>query len=646
MSILNKINSPEDVKKLKAEDLPLLAHEIREEIIDVTSQKGGHVSPNLGVVELSIALHRVFDTPKDKILFDVSHQCYTHKLLTGRNRDSFKNLRQSGGISGFCNIFESEHDAFGAGHAGTAVSAALGLAAARDREGGDENIVAVLGDAALTNGVTLEAFNNITSATKKMIVVLNDNKMSIAKNVGAIAKYLNDVITNPRNTRLYADMNAFLKKLPLGETVAELTKKAAVDAKGLIAPSPFMPSFFEYLGLMYLGPIDGHDIPLLERYLNYCKHATRPILLHIITQKGKGLEVAVRNPEKFHGATPYDIVTGESLSSGKSAPKYQDVMGKTLVKIAKEDKKVVGITAAMASGTGLSFLKKELPDQFFDVGIAEEHAAVFAAGLARKGFIPVTAIYSTFMQRAFDCAMHDICLQNLPAVFCMDRAGLSPNDGATHHGLFDIAYLRTLPRAVLMAPADEDELADMLYTAVYSGKPCFIRYPRGEGIGVKIKEKPETIAIGRASTLKNSDGKICIWAYGNMVEEAMKVSDMLESEHGIKAGVVNARFAKPLDTELLLKCADENKLIVTMEDHVLAGGFGSAVGEALLAAGRKNSLLTIGWPDEYIPHGTDVATLREQFGLSTKQIYDKIFSAAKGESFIRDIGKKSFSWVL
>lgn len=622
MSLLSEISSPADLKKMSPEQLPNLAQEIRQEIINVTSQKGGHVSPNLGIVELSIALHRVFDTPKDKILFDVSHQCYTHKLLTGRNNEKFQNLRQTGGISGFCNRFESEHDAFGAGHAGTATSAALGLAAARDRLGGDENIIAVLGDAALTNGVTFEAFNNIASTTKKMIVVLNDNEMSIAKNVGAIAQYLNEVITNPACNRLYSDMNSFLKKLPFGETVIKMTENTARDAKGWFVPSPF----FEYFGLMYLGPIDGHDIALLERYLNYCKRATRPIILHIITKKGKGLDAAVRNPEKFHGATPYNVVTGESLNKDKSVPNYQDAMGQALVRFAKKDEKIVGITAAMASGTGLSFIKKELPRQFFDVGIAEEHAAVFAAGMACEGFTPVTAIYSTFMQRAYDCAMHDVCLQKLPVTFCLDRAGLSPNDGATHHGLFDISFLRPLPNAVIMQPKDEDELTDMLWTSIQSKRPSFIRYPRGKGEGVKIKEEPALLEIGKAEVLKESDGGVCVWALGNMVKEALAAAAAIESATGRKIGVVNARYVKPLDVELLLKCADSNKTIVTIEDHVATGGFGSAVAECLLTNGKKCALDIIGWPDKFIPHGTDVKTIRAQFNLDTDQIEARIKS--------------------
>ncbi|MBO5254306.1 MAG: 1-deoxy-D-xylulose-5-phosphate synthase, partial [Opitutales bacterium] len=538
--MLENIHSPEDVKKLPAAKLPQLAEEIRKEIISVTSQKGGHVSPNLGVIELSIALHRVFETPKDKIIFDVSHQCYTHKLLTGRNNERFQNLRQTGGISGFCNRGESEHDAFGAGHAGTALSAALGFAAARDRNQTDENVIAVVGDAALTNGVSLEALNNISTTTKKMIVVLNDNKMSIAKNVGAISKHLNNIITNPYYNRLYNDMNEFLKKLA-GDSAAQANERLHQKMKSLVLPS----SVFENVGMLYVGPIDGHDIPTLEKYLQYCKNANKPVILHIVTKKGKGLPAAENNPEKFHGATPYNIETGESLAKDKTIPNYQDVFGNALLKFAKKDEKIVGITAAMASGTGMSSLKKELPSQFYDVGIAEEHAAVFAAGLACSGIKPVVAIYSTFMQRAYDCAMHDVCLQKLPVVFCMDRAGLSPNDGATHHGLFDISFLRSLPNAVVMQPSNEDELTDMLWTSIQAKIPAFIRYPRGKAEGVKIKETPSMLEIGKANELRKSDGKICIWALGNMLSEAMTIADAIKVECGIEIGVVDARFIKP-----------------------------------------------------------------------------------------------------
>ena len=619
MAILEKINSPADLKIIAADKLPVLADEIRQEIISVTSQKGGHVSPNLGVIELSIALHRVFDTPKDKIIFDVSHQCYTHKLLTGRNNEKFKNLRQTGGISGFCNRGESQHDAFGAGHAGTALSAALGFAAARDRNGTDENVIAVVGDASLTNGVSLEALNNISTTTKKMIVVLNDNKMSIAKNVGALAKHLNNIITNPYYNRLYNDMNEFLKK-HLGDSVAEVNERLHEKIKGLVLPSPV----FENVGMSYIGPIDGHDIPMLERYLQYCKNAKKPVVLHIITKKGKGLAVAEKNPEKFHGATPYDVETGESLSKDKTIPNYQDVFGQALLRYAKKDEKIVGITAAMASGTGMASLKNELPKQFYDVGICEEHAAVFAAGLSCSGIKPVVAIYSTFMQRAYDCAMHDVCLQNLPVVFCMDRAGLSPNDGATHHGLYDISFLRSLPNATIMQPSNEDELADMLWTALNAKAPMFIRYPRGKAEGVAIKETPQLLEIGKAKEIKKSDGKVCIWALGNMVSEAVAVSQAIKAELGIDVGVVDARFAKPLDEQLLLKNADENKVIITFEDHAVIGGFGSAVSECLVANDKKCKFLPIGWPDKFIPHGSDVATLREQFGLGRTQLVERV----------------------
>ncbi len=619
MAILEKINSPADLKIIAADKLPVLADEIRQEIISVTSQKGGHVSPNLGVIELSIALHRVFDTPKDKIIFDVSHQCYTHKLLTGRNNEKFKNLRQTGGISGFCNRGESQHDAFGAGHAGTALSAALGFAAARDRNGTDENVIAVVGDASLTNGVSLEALNNISTTTKKMIVVLNDNKMSIAKNVGALAKHLNNIITNPYYNRLYNDMNEFLKK-HLGDSVAEVNERLHEKIKGLVLPSPV----FENVGMSYIGPIDGHDIPMLERYLQYCKNAKKPVVLHIITKKGKGLAVAEKNPEKFHGATPYDVETGESLSKDKTIPNYQDVFGQALLRYAKKDEKIVGITAAMASGTGMASLKNELPKQFYDVGICEEHAAVFAAGLSCSGIKPVVAIYSTFMQRAYDCAMHDVCLQNLPVVFCMDRAGLSPNDGATHHGLYDISFLRSLPNATIMQPSNEDELADMLWTALNAKAPMFIRYPRGKAEGVAIKETPQLLEIGKAKEIKKSDGKVCIWALGNMVSEAVAVSQAIKAELGIDVGVVDARFAKPLDEQLLLKNADENKVIITFEDHAVIGGFGSAVSECLVANDKKCKFLSIGWPDKFIPHGSDVATLREQFGLGRTQLVERV----------------------
>lgn len=620
MSILNKIKSPSDVKKLEKFELPLLAMELREKIIDVTSKNGGHVGPNLGVVELTIALHRVFSTPKDKFVFDVSHQCYTHKLLTGRNDEKFNLLRKTDGYCGFTNMNESPHDVAHSGHAGTAVSVALGLAVARDIKGDNENVVAIVGDAALTNGVTLEAFNCVSESTKKLTVILNDNKMSISKNVGAISSYLNEIITNPTYNRLHEDLESFLKKYPIGQKVAKIASKAISETKDFFVES----SLFEKFGFRYLGPIDGHNISLLEQYLEFCKNSPEPVLLHIVTQKGKGLDCALKNPEKFHGASPYCIKTGSSTeASDPNIMAYQDVMGKTLVKLAEKDPDIVGITAAMASGTGMNHLKNSLPRQFFDVGIAEEHAVVFASGMSARGLKPVTAIYSTFMQRAFDCAMHDFCLQNLSGVFCLDRAGLSAQDGATHHGMFDISYLRCLPRAILMQPSNEDELADMLYTSIYSGKQCFIRYPRGKGIGINIKEYPEKIEIGKAVEIKKPEGEIVFWALGNMVSVAENISKKLE-EQNIKSGVVNARFVKPLDEELLLEHAKSNKLIVTLEDHTEVGGFGSAVSECLAKNGAKISLEIIGWKDEFIPHGSSVSDLRKRYGLDEDSIFNKV----------------------
>ena len=625
MSILSKIQGPEDVKKLSKQDLKILADEIRGEIVSVTSKNGGHVGPNLGVVELCIALHRVFSTPKDKIVFDVSHQSYVHKLLTGRNGEKFRKLRQSGGYCGFCNRSESEHDAFGAGHAGTALSAALGLAAARDMLGGDENVIAVLGDAALTNGISFEALNNIESTTKKFILVLNDNKMSISKNVGALSKYFNDLITNPVYTRLYSDMSSFLKKSAVGRAVKNFGSKVMSETKDFFMESSTM---FEKYGLRYLGPIDGHNIEQLEMYLNFCKNSPEPVILHIVTEKGRGLPCALKNPEKFHGASPYNVITGENTEhSDPTVPLYQDAMGKTLLKIARKDSTVVGITAAMSAGTGLCHIKKELPEQFFDVGIAEEHAAVFSAGLAARGIKPVAAIYSSFMQRAVDCAMHDVCLQNLPVTFCMDRAGLSAQDGATHHGLFDIAMLRCLPNATIMQPSNEDELADMLYTSVYSGKPCFIRYPRGKGEGVKMKEFPQKLEIGKAEVLSEGTD-VAIWALGNMVGVAKKVAEILK-EKGISAGVVNARFAKPLDENLLREQAGKAKIVATLEDHSVRGGFGSAVAEFASENNMGIHIEIIGWKDEFIPHGSSVGVLREMYGLTPEAVAERIGLALK-----------------
>lgn len=622
MSLLAQIQSPDDVKKLTLEELAQLAQEIRERVIATTSKNGGHVGPNLGVVELTIGLHRVFNTPEDRFCFDVSHQGYVHKLLTGRNDERFDHIRTSDGYSGFLARAESEHDAFGAGHAGTALSAALGMAVARDKRGSKEHIVALCGDAAFTCGITMEALNNVVGSTKRLVIILNDNKWSIAKNVGALSRYFNELITTPIYNRLNDDIESLLQKMPGGESIIKFGTKWKQETKDFFVSS----SLFEKFGIRYIGPIDGHDQKQVEHYLEFAKNAEQPVLLHILTEKGRGYDVAIENPERFHGASPFDVETGKGAPPASGTPpKYQDVMGETLVKLARADPNVVGITAAMPSGTGLNILEKELPDQFFDVGIAEEHAVLFAAGMATSGYHPVCAIYSTFLQRAYDQIIHDVALQNLPVLFCMDRAGLSPNDGATHHGLFDLSYLRCIPGIVVMAPANEDELADMMATGLAYQGAAFIRYPRGNAVGTPIKEKPKVIEVGKAERLQ-SGSDIDIWAIGAMVTDAEELARSLR-EHGIDAGVVNARFVKPLDTGLLAESAQSTRLIVTMEDHVITGGLGTAVMEALQTAKLQHCPVErIGWPDAFIEHGSSVNKLREENGLSPEAILERVLA--------------------
>ena len=620
--LLKIIRGPADVKALDAAQLPELAQEIRDEIIAVTAKNGGHVGPNLGVVELTIALHRVFDTPTDQFVFDVAHQGYVHKLLTGRHGDFFRQLRQTNGASGFLYRSESPHDSFGAGHAGTALSAALGMATARDLRGSSEHVVAVCGDAAFTCGVTLEALNNIVGSTKRLIVVLNDNEWSIAKNVGAISSYLNRLSTSPTYNKLHHDVEGFFKSFPAGEEMNRMYHKWKRETKDFFVES----SLFEKFGLRYLGPVDGHDLDKLQKNLEFAKHADVPVLIHVLTKKGRGLDAAIAHPEKFHGLGAFDPVTGKSEPAAVGTPPtYQDVFGHALVRFATKDANILGITGAMPSGTGLIHLANELPKQFFDVGIAEEHAVLFAAGLATKGFRPVCAIYSTFLQRAYDQIIHDVALQNLPVTFCMDRAGLSPNDGPTHHGLFDISYLRCVPNATVMQPKDEDELVDMLHTSLHLPGPGFIRYPRGAGTGVTIKDKPVALPIGQAEILREGSN-VMIWALGPMVRDALKLAERLEREENISVGVVNARFVKPLDRTLLLSHAALIPLLVTMEDHVLAGGFGSAVLEALQDAECPTAVERIGWPDKFVEHGTNGQILRAAYGLSPEDIHRRVLN--------------------
>jgi 1-deoxy-D-xylulose-5-phosphate synthase len=623
--ILDTINGPADVKALAASDLPRLSQEIRDEIITVTSRRGGHVGPNLGVVELTVALHRVFDTPKDSIVFDVAHQGYIHKLLTGRGGEFFRGLRQTGGASGFLYRAESEHDSFGAGHAGTALSAALGMATARDLRGTDEHVVAVCGDAAFTCGITLEALNNVVTSTKRLVVVLNDNQWSIARNVGAMAKYLNRLSTSTTYNRIHHDLEKFFIGLPHGHEMNQLWVKWKRETKDFFVNS----SLFEKFGLRYIGPIDGHNLDELQKNLEFAKQCDVPVIIHVITMKGKGLDAALSSPEKFHGVGSFDPVTGDSMKQKPGTPQaYQDAFGNAMVRFAKSDPRVVGITGAMPSGTGLSKLAAEVPRQFFDVGIAEEHAVLFAAGMATKGLRPVCAIYSTFLQRAYDQIIHDVALQSLPVTFCMDRAGLSPNDGPTHHGLFDIAYLRCVPNITVMQPKDEDELVDMLHTGLELGSPAFIRYPRGPGTGIAIKEKPERLEIGHAEVLRDGSN-IVLWALGPMVRDAVAIAERLHVEEGLSVGVVNARFIRPLDRTLLLSQAAVVPLIVTLEDHVLAGGFGSSVLEALQEADCPTAVERIGWPDKFVEHGSSVEVLRAAYGLSPEDMHRRILDRWK-----------------
>jgi 1-deoxy-D-xylulose-5-phosphate synthase len=609
--LLDTINSPLDVKKLSVPQLEILAEEIREELISVLSRTGGHLGPNLGVVELTLAMHYVFDTPEDHFVFDVSHQAYVHKLLTGR-RKQFHTIRTPGGLNGFMLRSESPHDCYGAGHAGTALSAALGMAVARDRQGGNEHVVALAGDAAFTCGITYEALNNIAHHTRRMIVVLNDNEWSIDKNVGAIASYLNMIVTNPRFDYLHERAGRFVERLG-GKTLFHMARKAEEAAKSMFWPSVI----FEELGLKYYGPIDGHDLSTLIQTFKFLKTQRRPVLLHVLTQKGKGFEPALLKQKKFHGLGPYDPETGETKSLGQRT--YSEVFADTLVKLANMNNKVVAITGAMPNGTALDRFQPAHPDKYFDVGIAEEHAVIFAAGLATKGFKPFCAIYSTFLQRSFDPIVHDVCLQNLPVVFCMDRGGLSGDDGPTHHGLFDISYLRGIPNIVHMVPKDEDELADMLFTAMQHNGPIAVRYPRGVGPGTPVKDVPRAIPIGQAELLQHGEhDRVAFFALGALVPMAQEAAAKLEGE-GVSSAVINARFAKPVDVAMLEFYARSVDAIVTLEDHVLKGGFGSAVLEELNTFGLTTPVVRIGWPDQFIEHGKPDA-LRAKYGITVDAI--------------------------
>lgn len=608
--LLAGIHGPQDVKALPQEQLPQLAQEIRDYMITTLAETGGHLAPNLGVVELSIALHRVFSTPADKILFDVSHQSYVHKLLTGR-ADKFHTIRTFGGLSGFTKRSESEHDAFGAGHAGTALSAGLGMAAARDLAGDDYHVVAVVGDGAFTCGTTLEGLNSISTTTKRFILILNDNEWSIDKNVGALSRYFSSLQETDTYDWLRARTKNIIEKLA-GSKARRQVSKLVHAAHSFITPL----SFFQELGLTYYGPVDGHDTVRLEKLLRIVARQNTPSIIHIITEKGRGYAPAASNPTKFHGIGQYNVEDG-STNKGNTIT-YSEAFGKTLTAMAADDPAITAITAAMPSGTKLDIFRDRFPRRFYDVGIAEEHAALFASGLATQGLKPYLAVYSTFMQRCVDMIAHDAALQNLPVRFCMDRAGLSPDDGPTHHGLFDIAMLRAIPNLVMMQPKDEAELAAMLRTMNgINDRPSAIRYPRGAAEGVPLPESPEPLPIGKAELLAQG-ADVALLALGNMNGVAANVREQLAAQ-GITCTHINARFICPLDTECILQQAGKHRLLVTLEDHVITGGFGSAVMELLNEHRCPAPVLRIGWPGRFIEHGKE-ALLREKHRLTPEAI--------------------------
>ena len=610
--ILESINSPADLKRLSIAQLTVLAQEIRERLILSVAKTGGHIGPNLGVVELTIAMHYVFDTPTDSFIFDVSHQAYVHKLLTGREKH-FHTIRQPEGLNGFMLRTESEHDSYGAGHAGTALSAALGMAVGRDMSGGKEHIVALAGDAAFTNGISFEALNNIAAQTKRLIIVLNDNEWSIDKNVGAIAAYFHKIATNPTYNSLHDKAAELIEKFG-GKAARHVARKAEEAAKGLVGRG----IIFEEFGLSYFGPIDGHNLQLLIETFKFLKQQNKPVVLHAITQKGRGFQPALEGQKKFHGLGPYHPETGETKPAAQKT--YSEIFAESLTRLADSNDKVVAITAAMPNGTALDLFRPHHPKRYFDVGIAEEHAVIFAAGMATKGYKPFCAIYSTFLQRAFDQIVHDVCLQNLPVVFCMDRGGLSGDDGPTHHGLFDISYLRSIPNIIHMVPRDEDALADMMYTALLHDGPSAIRYPRGTGPGVALKPKPKAIPIGKAEVLREGYD-IAVFALGAMMAEGERLADMLESQ-GLSVALIDPRFAKPIDSECVRVYGNRCCLLITLEDHVLAGGFGSALLECVNDLDLSVPVVRVGWPDAFIEHGK-VESLRAKYGLTAEGAMEK-----------------------
>lgn len=622
--ILDRINGPGDLKGLSSAELSSLAAEIREEMVQVVSRNGGHLAPSLGVVELTLALHTVFSSPQDKIIWDVGHQSYPHKLVTGR-RETFATLRKQGGLSGFPKRCESPHDLWETGHSSTSISAAYGFARARDLLGKSFSAVAVIGDGALTAGMAWEALNNIGHHGTNLIVVLNDNSMSIAPNVGAVAAYLNKLRVEPTYFRVRDDVDRLLKSIPrIGSSVAKTLVRVKDSLKYLVLPG----MLFEELGFTYLGPVNGHDLPALQAVLRSARQVGGPVLVHVLTVKGKGYAPAQNHPEYFHGTGPFDVKTGRPLKK-HGAPDYSAVFGEYLCGLAADDKRVMAVTAAMRAGTGLAGFAQQYPDRFFDVGIAEQHAVTFAAGMASEGLKPVVAIYSTFLQRALDQVIHDVCIQNLPVTFALDRGGVVGADGETHQGVFDLAYLRMVPNMVVMAPKDEEELGHMLATALNHSGPIAVRYPRGSGSGKALAQRPEPLPLGKAEVLRTG-GDLAILAVGSMVYPALAAAAKLAAA-GIEAAVVNARFVKPLDEETILDLARSTGAVLTAEEGVRAGGFGSAVLEALSLAGVAARTRCLGLPDRFIEHG-DTGYFLSRYDLTANGIFRVGYHLVRGQA--------------
>jgi len=614
LSFLEKIDSPEDLKNLSRTDLSALASEIRNVIVEVVAKNGGHLASSLGTVELTIALHYVFDVPRDKIIWDVGHQAYAHKLLTGRG-GRFHTLRQHDGISGFTKMKESPYDAFSTGHSSTSISASLGIACAKRLNKETDKVLAVVGDGSMTAGLAYEGLNQAGDIHKDLIVILNDNDMSIAHNVGALSSFLSRTLSAKKLQELRKELGAFLKSLPkIGDDIYQFAKRSEESFKTFVTPG----MLFEAFGFEYFGPINGHRLNHLIDILNNVKHLKEPVLLHVLTTKGKGYGPAEKNPVYFHGVGSFEIETGNSRTKKKSIPTYTEAFGEAMIKLAKNNPKIIAITAAMCEGTGLVKFAETYPDRFFDVGIAEQHGVTFAAGMATEGFKPVVAIYSTFLQRAYDQILHDVCIEALPVIFAVDRGGIVGEDGPTHNGLFDFSYLRSLPNIMVMAPKDENELCRMLVTALAHPGPSAFRYPRGTATGVKIEEPVTPVPVGKGEILEKGDD-ILILAIGRPVGDALAAYSILMAQ-GISATVVNCRFVKPLDVELIVSLAEKIPRIITVEENVRQGGFGSAVLECLCDEGLTGFCLKrIGIPDTFVEHGPQ-DLLRSKYGLDTSGI--------------------------